>query len=132
MIYERKRERYFIYIVVVMILGISSRHFYNDLPKWLSLYIGDVLWGLMIFFIIGFLFKEKSSRYVAIISVIFSISIEISQLYHAPWIDNIRKTTIGGLVLGYGFLWSDIICYIVGITFGAILEIWLSRLKIVD
>lgn len=129
MIYERKRARYYIYIVAVIILGLSSRYFSNVLPKWLSLYAGDVLWGLMIFFITGFIFKEKSSINIAAFAAIFSISIEISQLYHRPWIDRIRKTAIGGLVLGYGFLWSDIVCYIVGIAIGVVLEILLNRLK---
>ena len=41
-------------------------------------------------------------------------AIEGSQLCHAPWIDTIRHTRLGALVLGYGFLWSDIICYTVG------------------
>jgi VanZ family protein len=70
-------------------------------------------------------FKKKTSINIAVIGAVISISIEISQLYHSPWIDVIRKTTIGGLVLGYGFLWSDIVCYIVGIAIGVILEIFL-------
>ena len=41
-------------------------------------------------------------------------------LYHAPWIDNLRQTTLGGLVLGFGFLWSDIFCYTIGIIIGVI------------
>lgn len=33
----------------------------------------------------------------------FLFVIEFSQLYHAEWIDQIRDTSLGGLVLGYGF-----------------------------
>ncbi|MFZ4705216.1 MAG: hypothetical protein ACOYMF_04325 [Bacteroidales bacterium] len=29
---------------------------------------------------------------------------------------------IGGVVLGFGFLWSDLICYLVGISFGFLFE----------
>ena len=46
--------------------------------------------------------------------MILSIAVELSQLYHAPWIDSIRQTTLGGLILGFGFLWSDLACYAVG------------------
>jgi hypothetical protein len=42
--------------------------------------------------------------------------IELSQLYHARWIDNIRETNIGGLVLGFGFLWSDVLAYTLGVA----------------
>lgn len=90
MIYERKRVRYFIYIVAVIILGLSSRCFSNILPKWLSLYAGDILWGLMIFLITGFIFKEKPSINIAVVAAIFSISVEISQIYHRPCISFIR------------------------------------------
>ena len=47
--------------------------------------------------------------------------IEISQLYQAPWIDATRATRLGGLVLGHGFLWSDMVCYSVGIGVGALI-----------
>ncbi|MDO4536447.1 MAG: DUF2809 domain-containing protein, partial [Clostridium perfringens] len=53
-----------------------------------------------------------------------------SQIYHAPWIDSIRNTTLGGLVLGFGFLWSDILCYTIGIAIGVALDVIISiRLK---
>jgi hypothetical protein len=51
--------------------------------------------------------------------------VEISQLYHAPWIDSIRQTALGGLVLGFGFLWTDLVCYSVGIFIGSFTEWWL-------
>src|SRR3954464_6144190 len=52
----------------------------------------------------------------------FSVLIEVSQLYHAPWLDSIRHTTLGGLILGYGFLWGDLACYAVGIGLGVVIE----------
>jgi len=48
--------------------------------------------------------------------------VKISQLYHAPWIDAIRQATLGGLVLGFGFLWTDLVCYLVGVMIGVIAE----------
>ena len=48
--------------------------------------------------------------------------VEISQLYHAPWIDALRLTALGGLMLGFGFLWSDLACYTVGVAVGVLLE----------
>ena len=38
------------------------------------------------------------------------------------WIDNIRKTTLGGLVLGYVFSWSDLLGYAIGISVGVIID----------
>jgi len=59
---------------------------------------------------------------IAISALAFSIAIELSQLYHAPWIDSIRHTTLGALILGFGFVWSDLICYAVGVLLGVEIE----------
>jgi len=80
------------------------------------------LWALMVFLLVGFWFHRKSTLWVALAALGFSYCIEISQLYHAPWIDAIRANRLGGLVLGFGFLWSDLVCYTVGVGFGVVME----------
>lgn len=60
--------------------------------------------------------------WVAIVALTFSFCIEISQLYHASWIDVLRVNQVGGLILGFGFLWSDLFCYTIGIGFGYLME----------
>lgn len=50
-----------------------------------------------------------------IISYVICVGIEASQLYQTDWINSIRGTVLGRLVLGQGFLWSDILAYIMGI-----------------
>jgi Protein of unknown function (DUF2809) len=62
-----------------------------------------------------------------IVLLVLAFAVEVSQLYHAPWIDGIRSTTLGGLVLGFGFLWSDLVCYLVGIAAGALAELTVRR-----
>ena len=116
---RRNRILYLILTIITIILGLLSRKV-QGLPQIISSYSGDALWALMIFFLFSFLFNKKSTIFILVISIIFSYGIEISQLYHAPWIDSIRATTLGGLILGFGFLWSDLICYTVGIVIGAI------------
>jgi len=76
----------------------------------------------MVFLLFGFLFPKKSLRWVAIAALAFSFGIEISQLYHAYWIDNLRSNPLGGRILGYGFLWSDLVSYTAGIGFGVAME----------
>ena len=119
---QRRRFVYLIIIFLVIALGLSSRHFANSLPLWNKLYVGDTLWALMVFFIIGFLFKSKPILWVVCAALSFSFLIEFSQLYQANWINSIRATRLGGLVLGYGFLWNDLLCYMAGIAFGVLCE----------
>jgi len=123
----RNRFVYVILILFVVTLGLGSR--LDSLPTWVHLYVGDVLWALMVFLLIAMIFKNKSSYYVAVIAICFSFVIEFSQLYQATWINNIRHTVIGGLILGFGFMWSDLFSYIIGIFIGVLFEIGIYNYK---
>ena len=111
------RLTFFALIFITIILGLLSRHI-NGIP----LFIGDILWGLMVYFIVRFLFINRTIKWVSIASLLFCYAIEFSQLYQAPWINNIRHTVIGGLILGEKFLWGDLLCYTIGVAIGILLE----------
>ena len=99
-----------------------SRRFSHYLPELINVYLGDLLWASMVYFLVRVLFVSIPIKKVAYIAISFCFLIEISQLYHADWIDSIRSTTLGGLVLGFGFLWSDLIAYSMGVVLGAAVD----------
>lgn len=109
-------------LIEVIVCGLTSRKFSYLLPDFVNTYLGDALWALMIYVLCSLLFSHKSRTTIVFISIIFCFSIEFSQLYHAPWIDKIRANTLGGLILGYGFLYSDLIAYSIGVLFGYSVE----------
>jgi hypothetical protein len=109
-------------IVLVSVLGICSRRIASSLPGFIATYSGDTLWALAAFLGIGMVLPRASTRTIALLALALAVAVELSQLYHAPWIDSIRQTTLGGLILGFGFLWSDLACYAAGVGFGVILE----------
>lgn len=125
---NRNRYLYILLIGITIAAGLASRRYAHILPQWAELYMGDALWALMVYFIFGFLFNKKSVMVIALLAIGFSFGIEISQLYHAAWIDAIRATRMGGLVLGFGFLWSDLLCYTVGVSVGVGIE-WVIGMK---
>ncbi|OJW23934.1 MAG: hypothetical protein BGO49_17255 [Planctomycetales bacterium 71-10] len=110
-------------VAVTILLGIGSRRFGHWLPGFVADYAGDTLWALVAFLGIGLILPRASTWRVALLATSFSVMIEIGQLYHAPWIDSIRGTTLGALVLGHGFLWSDLACYAVGVGLGILVEL---------
>ncbi|ALQ68390.1 DUF2809 domain-containing protein [Bacillus thuringiensis] len=124
---KRNRLLYAMFTILVIILGLSSRKFAFALPALLNDYLGDALWALMIFIGFGFLFSKIETKKLAFISLMFCYGIEVSQLYHAEWIDSVRATTLGGLVLGYGFLWSDLVAYTIGVGVGMFFEFMLRK-----
>jgi len=125
----RNRIVYALLILIITGLGLASRRYPEIFPHFIATYAGDTLWALMAFLLIGFMFPSLATLKVAIIALLFSFSIELSQLYHAPWIDNIRQYHIAALVLGRGFLWSDLVCYGVGVTMGVVGEMVLAYIN---
>lgn len=115
--------------IAVVVLGLSSRRYSRVLPDFLVSYAGDTLWAMTAFFGVGMLFPRWSTLRVCITALLFAFAVELSQLYHSPWIDQIRRTMVGGFILGYGFLWSDLLCYVVGVSIGCTLEMLLKGLN---
>lgn len=122
MLVTRKGLIYLSLVIAAIVLGLSSRHYALYLPRWVNIYLGDCIWALMIFFMVGLIFRSRGTKWVAVVALLFCYAIEVSQLYHSPWIDNLRDTRIGGLVLGRGFLWSDLISYSIGIAIGTLID----------
>jgi hypothetical protein len=89
------------------------------LPAFVVVYAGDTLWALFVFLGIAVIAPSAPTIRVAVLAALVSLADEISQLCHPPWLDALRHTWLGGLVLGYGFQWSDLVCYGVGIAMGA-------------
>ena len=116
------RITYFVAVIFTIIIGLLSRHF-----TFIPLFVGDILWATMVYFIIRFLFISKKITFIVLISLLFCYTIEFSQLYKAPWIDSLRHTLFGRLILGETFLWGDLLSYTVGIIIGVFVEKLICR-----
>ena len=119
---KRKRFVYFCLLIITIIIGLSSRNYPDFFSHFFVEYLGDTLWTVAVYLGICLIFPSIKVRNAFIISLVFSYLIEVSQLYHAPWIDLIRANRIAGLILGYGFLWSDLVCYTVGAFFAGLVD----------
>lgn len=113
--------------LLTLIVGLASRKFSEQLPVILAIYSGDTLWAMMLFLVVSTILVDRSIYHRMLIAVVIATLVEISQLYQASWINSIRQTTLGGLVLGHGFLWTDLICYASGIALAAAGEYGLRR-----
>ena len=103
-------------------LGLASRRYPAVQPAVVSTYAGDVLWASMVFWLLTLVRPTGEGRRVAARAFAIAVAVETSQRVHVPWLDALRATTLGALVLGQGFLWSDIVCYAVGVMLAAILD----------
>ncbi|MFT9819167.1 DUF2809 domain-containing protein [Lysinibacillus sp. NPDC056185] len=116
------RIAYLIAIVITIFLGLASRKWSLLLPSFIAQNAGDMLWAMMVYFGFRLLLVRKCTLIAIWLSFLFSFGIEFSQLYQEDWINQIRGTTLGALVLGKGFLVEDLVRYTVGIIIATVLD----------
>ena len=124
---KRDTRIYLLIMFVITAFGLPARIVQDQLPTWYVLYFGDYLWAMLLFFVFALVLRNMSTFKVAITTLLFTYIIEISQLFHPQWLDYLRSMKLCALVLGYGFLWSDIVAYTLGISTGALVERFLLR-----
>lgn len=108
--------------LLLPVLGLGSRSGWEPLPSFVAAYAGDTLWTMMVYVSLILLWPRLPILQALGLALGFSLLIELSQLYRAPWIDAVRANRLAALVLGHGFLASDLACYTVGAVLGAGLD----------
>ncbi|GMK40419.1 putative membrane protein YjgA [Paenibacillus sp. CCS19] len=123
----RARGLYVLTVLVAILLGIGSREYASVLPHFIAEHFGDALWAAMIYLGLRAVLFRMSIPQTFILSLGFCFAIECSQLYQAAWINDFRSTLLGGLILGRGFLYIDLVRY----SAGAISAYALDRLILI-
>lgn len=124
----RNRKLVFLWLLASVIAGAASRIFAEQLPLVFATYAGDTLWAASLFWILALILERKSTMVLSLFALFLSFAVEFSQLYRAPWINSFRDTLLGSLTLGHAFMWSDLLCYILGILLAALVDaVWVSR-----
>ncbi len=127
---KRNRLHYAMLTAIVIVAGCMIRSEFSE--TWPPLVVkcgGDALWALMVFLGLGFLFPRLRTATLATATLAFAYGVEFSQLYQAEWINAFRKTFLGAVTIGSGFLWSDLASYTAGCGIGVVAEITGSFLE---
>ncbi len=120
---KNSRVQYFILILIVITLGITSRKI-DGIPT----FFGDTLYAVMVYFGMRMLFINLNLKKTAVLALLFCFAIEFLQLNQAEWIIEIRRTSIGHYALGQGFLWSDLGFYTLGIIMAFCMDLnWIKK-----
>jgi len=96
------------------ILGVLSRKFPEFLPGFIVRYTGDTMWAFALYYVLRVFFPDRTIAWNALVCLLISYLVEVSQLYQAGWINAIRSTVVGALILGNSFVWTDLLCYLCG------------------
>ena len=97
--------------VVLIALGLLSRR-----VKFVPAACGDALWAMMVYCCFRIVLIRKPLVISAAAALIASFAVEFSQMLTPDWLVKIRSTFLGHMLLGQGFLWSDLLAYTIGIS----------------
>ncbi len=110
--------------------GLASRSGLAEAgPRWLVRHAGDALWAANLYFVLGLLRPSAARRSLLLATVLLCFAVECSQLLQPEWLESLRRTRLGALVLGHGFLWIDWLRYAVGALLALALDaaLWRGR-----
>lgn len=100
--------------ILTIAAGLASRAL--DLPAWEGGHLGDALYAVLIYTLAGFVAPKARAVRRAASAVLICFATEASQAWHPAWLDTLRANRLVALVLGRGFLWSDLVSYAVGVA----------------
>lgn len=93
----------------------------------ITTYLGDMLWAVMFFFLFAATFIKAGTYKLGLLTLGFTLTIEISQLYRGEPLASLRGFPPTRFLLGTNFLWSDVACLLVGTTLATALHLVINR-----
>jgi hypothetical protein len=113
----RRRIWLILGLLIVIPLGLASRKHGAVLPVFLAENAGDALWTMAVYLSLAICRPHWSAVRLGCLALVISFAVEFAQLLDWNWLNTLRKTLPGRLLMGSGFLWIDLIRY----AFGAII-----------
>ncbi len=114
------RLSYTIVFIFTIVLGLTSRKIAG-----IPLITGDILYASMIYWMIRAVSPNKRLIVAILSSLLFCFSIEFMQLIQTPILIWARNHSFFKLILGQGFLWSDLIAYATGTAIAYLIDVLL-------
>ncbi|WP_420152392.1 DUF2809 domain-containing protein [Siphonobacter sp.] len=118
---KSNRATYAVLLLITISLGLIGRRL-----AFVPLAVGDALWAVAVFWGLHLLTPQAKTSRLALLALLISYAIEFSQLWQASWLVKLRSTLPGKLLLGQGFLYSDLIAYTAGIGIAVLVKRYIS------
>jgi hypothetical protein len=99
-------------LLVVVALALLSRRY--PLPGVFAEHTGDALYATAAYFLFALCLPHARSLHLAAGAFAFAAAIELAQVLTWPWLEAIRSTRVGALLLGQGFQVADLVAYACG------------------
>ena len=112
-------------VALVIPLGLFARSHragatLETFEGFLATYTGDTLWPVMFYFLGRFAWPGARHRTLVLAVLVITLGLEFGQLWKPPILQFLRAQPISGFILGNRFIWSDVVCCVVGYGVGLV------------
>jgi hypothetical protein len=125
-----RRAAYALMAAALIAVGLTTRLPMIGWPPSLAKYAGSIIWGAMLYMTLAFLLPRLRAPVLLALALAIGAAVEFSQLWHRPWLDDFRRTTVGVLLIGRFFSWWDIVCYGIGMAGAWLYDVALVRKRL--
>jgi hypothetical protein len=115
---DRVRVAALISMALCVPFGLATKRYPIEGAAWVHDSVGGALY--VAFFCLAALVVWPRARAWVVAAAVLAATcgVEVLQLWHPAWLDAIRATRPGGLLLGSTFVWSDFPWYLIGAALG--------------
>lgn len=110
------RLRFAVLAASTILVGLVVHWYGTALPTAARDALGDALWAMMIFWLIGAVVPDVSAVTRGVVALGVCFLVETSQAYHLEFLDRLRQSRVGHLFLGSDFDFRDLVAYAMGIA----------------
>ena len=121
---KRGKQQITMYILSILLCIFAGLYFRGI--GGLGSYLYTVLWASVWYFVLAMFIRGKQST-LLMIALSVCIILELTQLYSAPWINELRATEVGGWLLGSVFRWEDLVGSVLGCALSWMVDTWIYK-----
>jgi hypothetical protein len=107
-----------LFIIIIIPLGFFTKSYSGPAQDWINNSLGGALYEIFWCLVFYFLFPKSKPFILAIVVLISTCLLEFLQLWHPPFLEEIRRNFIGRTILGNSFNWMDFPYYFAGSLLG--------------
>lgn len=116
--YRHYRQALAVSMAVIVPLGLGIKFYQGPGQSWLNDTFGGVSYEIFFVLLAAYIWPAVSPGRIAIAVCLATCGLEFLQLWQPAWLQAIRGTLPGRLVLGNTFSWTDFPYYFVGSGLG--------------
>lgn len=116
-------------LAIIVPFGLLTKFYAGPGRTWLNDSLGGIPYEIFWILLVALLWPRSKAGAIALGVLVATCALEFLQLWQPPWLQAIRATLPGRLVLGNAFSWSDFPYYALGCGLG---WLWLRALPSPD